>query len=50
VKAATALVGLADFEASGIDQVRVARASTIIDASMLTDLITSDAARRDHPR
>jgi flagella basal body P-ring formation protein FlgA len=46
VERAAALVGLTDFENVGFTRVRVMRASTIVDAAMLDDLIGADLARR----
>jgi flagellar basal body P-ring formation protein FlgA len=46
VERAAKLVGLTDFENVGFTRVRVARASTLIDAAMLDGLIDADLARR----
>ena len=46
VKRAAALVGLTDFENVGFTRVRVARASTTVDAGMLTALIDADLRQR----
>jgi flagella basal body P-ring formation protein FlgA len=46
VKRAAALVGLTDFENVGFTRVRVARASTAVDADMLTALIDADLRQR----
>lgn len=46
VKRAAALVGLTDFENVGFTRVRVARASTTVDAEMLTALIDADLRQR----
>jgi flagella basal body P-ring formation protein FlgA len=46
VERAAALVGLMEFENVGFTRVRVARASTIVDAAMLDSLIAADLARR----
>ena len=45
-----ALVGLTDFEAEGIERVRVARAAAVVDAEFLTHLITADLAAARHRR
>jgi flagella basal body P-ring formation protein FlgA len=46
VERAAALVGLTEFENVGFTRVRVARASTLVDAAMLDGLIRADLARR----
>jgi flagella basal body P-ring formation protein FlgA len=46
VKRAAALVGLTEFENVGFTRVRVARASTTVDANMLTALIDADLRQR----
>jgi flagella basal body P-ring formation protein FlgA len=46
VERAARLVGLTDFENVGFTRVRVARASTLVDAAMLDGLIDADLARR----
>jgi flagellar basal body P-ring formation protein FlgA len=46
VERAAKLVGLTDFENVGFTRVRVARASTVVDAAMLDGLIDADLARR----
>lgn len=46
VQRAAALAGLTDFENVGFTRVRVERASTLVDASVLTGLIDADLRRR----
>ncbi|MHB1111414.1 MAG: flagellar basal body P-ring formation chaperone FlgA, partial [Devosia sp.] len=46
VRQAAALVGLTEFENEGVARVRVARASSIVDAPILADLITQDLLAR----
>ena len=46
VKRAAALIGLTEFENVGFTRVRVARASTTVDADMLTALIDADLRQR----
>ena len=46
VERAAALVGLEAFENVGFTRVRVARASTLVDAAMLDTLIDADLTRR----
>jgi len=46
VERAAKLVGLAEFDNVGFTRVRVARASTLVDATMLDGLITTDLTRR----
>lgn len=46
VRGAAALVGLVEFENEGVARVRVARASSLVDAPVLTDLIAQDLAAR----
>lgn len=46
VRNAAALVGLTDFVAEGVARVRVARASTLVDAARLTELIARDLRTR----
>ena len=46
VKRAAALVGLTEFENVGFTRVRVARASTTVDADMLTALVDADLRQR----
>jgi flagella basal body P-ring formation protein FlgA len=46
VERAARLAGLEDFENVGFTRVRVARASTVVDAAMLDGLIDADLARR----
>lgn len=46
VERAAAMVGLTEFENVGFTRVRVARASTVVDAAMLDGLISADLARR----
>lgn len=46
VRNAAALAGLADFVNEGVSRVRVSRASTLVDASVLADLVTGDLRAR----
>lgn len=46
VREAAALIGLTEFENEGVARVRVARASSIVDAAGLADLITQDLLAR----
>jgi flagella basal body P-ring formation protein FlgA len=46
VRQAAALVGLAEFRNEGVDRVRVARASIVVDSPLLADLITQDLLAR----
>lgn len=46
VRRAASLVGLNEFEAEGIERVRVARPAAIVDAEFLTHLITVDLSER----
>ncbi|HHY48654.1 MAG TPA: flagellar basal body P-ring formation protein FlgA [Alphaproteobacteria bacterium] len=46
VERAAALVGLTGYTTEGVLRVRVTRAATVVDAAMLTDLITADLAAR----
>ncbi len=46
VRDAAALVGLTDFANEGVSRVRVSRASTIIDAPVLAELISADLRSR----
>ncbi len=46
IKAAAARIGIEDFETHGLDGVRVSRAATLIDESLLVDLITADLQGR----
>ena len=46
VREAASLVGLTEFEADGIERVRVARPAAVVDAEFLTHLITMDLADR----
>lgn len=46
VRQAAALVGLEDFEAEGVERVRVARPAAVVDAEFLSHLITIDLADR----
>ncbi|MHB1102747.1 MAG: flagellar basal body P-ring formation chaperone FlgA [Devosia sp.] len=46
VRQAAALVGLTEFENESVARVRVARASSIVDAPVLADLITQDLLTR----
>lgn len=46
VRQAAAIVGLTEFENEGVARIRVARASTFVDAAMLADLITQDLLAR----
>jgi flagella basal body P-ring formation protein FlgA len=46
VQEAAAIVGLTEFESEGVARVRVARASSVVDAAMLADLITKDLLAR----
>lgn len=46
ITAALRAAGLTEFETGGISSVRVGRAATIVDAPMLTDLLTADLAAR----
>jgi len=46
VRGAAALVGLVDFENEGVARVRVARASSLVDATALTNLIAQDLVAR----
>lgn len=46
IRAAAAKVGIAEFEAEGIVQVRVARAASVIDETLLTTLIAEDLKSR----
>jgi flagella basal body P-ring formation protein FlgA len=46
VRKAAALIGLTEFENEGVARVRVARASTIIDAPLLAEMITQDLLAR----
>lgn len=46
VRDAAKLVGLTEFGNEGVDRVRVARASAVIDAPVLADLITEDLLAR----
>src|SRR5690606_38875227 len=42
VRQAAALAGLSEYDDAGVDFVRVTRAATVVDANVLTDLITTD--------
>lgn len=46
IGAALARIGIEDFENSGLESVRVSRAATVIDETVLSDLITADLAAR----
>lgn len=46
VEAALARVGIAQFEAGGLDSVRVSRAATVVDEAVLSELIAADLAGR----
>jgi flagella basal body P-ring formation protein FlgA len=46
VRQAASLVGLTEFEAEGIERVRVARPAAVVDTEFLTHLITMDLAQR----
>jgi flagellar basal body P-ring formation protein FlgA len=46
VRQAASLVGLTEFEAGGIERVRVARPAAVVDAEFLTHLITVDLSER----
>jgi flagella basal body P-ring formation protein FlgA len=46
VRQAAALVGLTDFEAEGVERVRVARPAAVVDVEFLTHLISVDLADR----
>lgn len=46
ITAAMARIGIKDFETSGIDGVRVSRAATVIDETVLSGLIAADLAGR----
>lgn len=46
VREAAALVGLTEFSNEGVAKVRVARASTLVDAPLLADMITQDLLTR----
>src|SRR5215217_9715356 len=44
IQAAAARIGLEAFDARGLDAVRVRRAATVVDETMLADLIAADLA------
>ena len=46
VRSATARIGLTRFEINGLAQVRVSRAASIVDQTLLADLITQDLRHR----
>jgi flagella basal body P-ring formation protein FlgA len=46
VKEAAGLIGLSDYQANGVVAVRVARAATVVDQSVLTRIITDDLTSR----
>jgi flagella basal body P-ring formation protein FlgA len=46
VREAASLVGLTEFEAEGIERVRVARPAAVVDTEFLTHLITVDLSQR----
>ena len=46
ISAAMARIGIRDFETGGLDGVRVSRTATIIDETVLSDLIATDLADR----
>jgi flagella basal body P-ring formation protein FlgA len=46
VKQAADIAGLGDYDAGSVQRVRVARAATVVDAAMLTGLITADLVSR----
>lgn len=46
VREAASIAGLIDYVSSGVSQVRVARASTLVDADMFQQLIVADMAAR----
>lgn len=46
VKQAADLIGLRDYQSNGVMAVRVARAATVVDQSMLTRMITDDLTSR----
>lgn len=46
IKAAAARIGLESFDTRGLDGVRVSRAATIVDETMLAELIAADLAGR----
>ncbi|MGV8833062.1 MAG: flagellar basal body P-ring formation chaperone FlgA [Devosia sp.] len=46
IKAAAARIGIETFDPRGLDKVRVSRATTVVDQTMLADLITADLKNR----
>ena len=46
IDAALARIGIEDFDAAGLDGIRVTRAAAIVDEAALTELITADLAAR----
>lgn len=46
IKAAAARIGLTSFASNGLDQVRVSRAATLVDETLVKDMITADLKAR----